>query len=320
LNRGLPIDALFSHTSLTRRELEAGSDITVEDFVSLLENAKQVSGDETLGLMIGRHADVSALGSVGMAAAAAPNLRAGLQTMESYALLHASYVTIELASNLQGLSLKITYLATLGEVERFHAETWVMWVQHFVERVTGLPLQDAHYQMRFEKPAYTEAYARDLHSPVSFGHPYTSVEIPKHWLDTLSPFFDARAWRQSQVQLAHSVRERSSEAGDTYSQHVTALLRSFEPPLPELSEIVARLHVSERTLNRRLRGEGSSFREIKSALLQNWARQYLAETGHTVEAIAALLGYQDTANFRRAFRLWEGCSPGEFRRRGADGN
>jgi AraC-like DNA-binding protein len=78
--------------------------------------------------------------------------------------------------------------------------------------------------------------------------------------------------------------------------------------------------VSERTLNRRLRGEGSSFREIKSALLQNWARQYLAETGHTVEAIAALLGYQDTANFRRAFRLWEGCSPGEFRRRGADGN
>lgn len=318
LHRGLPADALFTGTTLTQGELEAGSDITADNFVALLENARMVSGDETIGLMIGRHLDVSALGPVGMAAATAPNLRAGLQTLESFSLLHASYVTVELASNLHGLSVNIAYLAPLGEVERFHAETGVMWVQYFVERVTGLPLEDAEYRMGFARPAYSQAYSRDLHSPASFGHMHTSIELPRHWLDALSPYFNAQAWHQAQFELARSMREHSSKAGNTYTRHVTALMRSFEPPLPELTEIVARLHVSERTLNRRLRAEGSSFREIKSALLQNWARQYLVGTGYTVEAIAAQLGYQDTANFRRAFRQWEGCSPIEFRRRSAD--
>jgi AraC-like DNA-binding protein len=45
-----------------------------------------------------------------------------------------------------------------------------------------------------------------------------------------------------------------------------------------------------------------------------WARRHLRETGQSVEAIAAALGYQDTANFRRAFRKAQGCTPSEFRR------
>ena len=92
-------------------------------------------------------------------------------------------------------------------------------------------------------------------------------------------------------------------------------MRSCEPPLPDLGAVAARLHVSERTLNRRLQQEGTSFRQVRGELLNAWARQHLRETEHSVEAIAAALGYQDAANFRRAFRKQEGCSPGEFRRR-----
>ena len=72
--------------------------------------------------------------------------------------------------------------------------------------------------------------------------------------------------------------------------------------------------MSERTLNRRLQREDTSFRAIKGRILNNWARRHLRETDHSVEAIAAALGYRDTANFRRAFRNAEGRSPSEFRR------
>jgi AraC-like DNA-binding protein len=75
--------------------------------------------------------------------------------------------------------------------------------------------------------------------------------------------------------------------------------------------------MSPRTLNRRLQQEGSSYRVIKGTVLESWARLHLRETQLSVEAIAAALGYQDTANFRRAFRRSEGCSPSEFRRRSA---
>ena len=49
------------------------------------------------------------------------------------------------------------------------------------------------------------------------------------------------------------------------------------------------------------------------------AVEYLASTGDSVESIAAALGYQDAANFRRAFRGWENCSPGEYRDRASSG-
>ena len=87
--------------------------------------------------------------------------------------------------------------------------------------------------------------------------------------------------------------------------------------LPDCEPILDRLHLSERTLNRRLQLEGASFRDIKAGVLQYWARLYLAETDLTVEAIGGALGYQDAANFRRAFRKAKGCSPQEYRRRTA---
>jgi AraC-like DNA-binding protein len=56
-----------------------------------------------------------------------------------------------------------------------------------------------------------------------------------------------------------------------------------------------------------------SFRDIRSSELRGWARRYLKNTDLNVESIAAVLGYKDAANFRRAFRGWENCSPVQFR-------
>ena len=56
-------------------------------------------------------------------------------------------------------------------------------------------------------------------------------------------------------------------------------------------------------------------RDRLNAVLCEWAERYLTESGHSVEAIAAILGYGDVSNFRRAFRSWTGLSPGDFRRR-----
>jgi AraC-like DNA-binding protein len=65
-----------------------------------------------------------------------------------------------------------------------------------------------------------------------------------------------------------------------------------------------------------LQDEGTSFRELRGKAIDRWARQYLQQTDLSVEAIAATLGYQDTANFRRAFRKRTGMTPGQFRSQG----
>jgi AraC-like DNA-binding protein len=314
LTQGRPVEALFEGTSLNREALETGGDITMADFLVILENGRRLSGNDQLGLVIGRHTNINALGAIGSAAAIAPTLREGLQVMENYTRLHISYIRLELSSSLRGLSVRFRFLEDTGATERFHAETAVMMVQHYVETLTGRTLENARYRLAMPAPAYAGEYDRWLHSPISFNQPYSGVELPAEYLDLRSPYYNAELWEQATRSLAEKIRELEGKENVPYTQYVVALLRSSEPPLPDLGAAAARLHVSDRTLNRRLQQEGTSFRKIKGEILGSWARRLLRETDHSVEAIAATLGYQDTANFRRAFRKAEDCSPVQFRR------
>jgi len=315
LQQGIAPERLFEGTSLTRQELETGGDIAMEDFLAVLENGRRLSGNEQLGLVIGRHSNIITLGPIGTAAAIAPTIREGLQVLENYTRLHITYIRVELCSNLQGLSVSFQYLQDTGEVKRFHMEAAMMLVQHYLETVTGQLLETAEYRFSIGRPDYSSEYDKWLHSPVSFDWPRSSVELPAALLDLPSPYYNAQMWDQATLDLAQRIKALEGEEERPYTQYVNALMRAYEPPLPDLATVAQRLHMSERTLNRRLQNEGTGFRQIKGEILGGWARQHLLETDHSVEAIAAALGYQDAANFRRAFRNAEGCSPSEYRRK-----
>ncbi len=84
--------------------------------------------------------------------------------------------------------------------------------------------------------------------------------------------------------------------------------------LPTLSEVAGRLFLSTRTLRRRLEDAQTSYQEIVGETRRDVAVRYLTQTSLSTEAIAEILGYSDTANFRQAFKRWTGESPQQFRR------
>ena len=305
---------LFADRTLSRDELVRGSDIPMSDFLHILRTGDVLLGDEQLGFMLGRNMHVFAMGPVGTGMAVAPSLREGLQLLESFTRLHVSYIDISARSTMQGLTVTILYQHDTGYLERFHTETAMMLLQQYMQTLLGERISDALYRLAIPTPDNSEEYAKALRGPISFDADANEVDIPRHWLDLPSPYYHSELWHQAQMTLSKSLKEHGKRAGTPYTQHVAALLRTSEPPLPELSEVANDLQVSARTLNRRLQAENSSFRQLKSHALANRAKLYLQHTDHSVEAIAEKLGYKDTANFRRAFRKSEGCSPGECRR------
>ena len=78
--------------------------------------------------------------------------------------------------------------------------------------------------------------------------------------------------------------------------------------------IAARLHLSSRSVHRRLEEEGSSFRGIKDALRRDLALARLAKSDDSIAQLAADLGYADTSAFYRAFVDWTGMAPAHYRR------
>jgi AraC-like DNA-binding protein len=93
------------------------------------------------------------------------------------------------------------------------------------------------------------------------------------------------------------------------------LRRSLAGKRPTLRAVSRELGMSARTLQRRLNDAGITFQELIQATRRELARHYLKQPAVELNEAAFLLGFEDANSFFRAFQVWEGTSPGEWRTR-----
>jgi AraC-like DNA-binding protein len=105
----------------------------------------------------------------------------------------------------------------------------------------------------------------------------------------------------------------AADFADSARQLVDALLDLGIVDLPAAAESI---HMSERSLQRRLTASGLSFTQLVEEARFARARRLLLDCGVKIVEISAELGYSDSANFTRAFRRWSGVSPQAFRKTG----
>lgn len=141
--------------------------------------------------------------------------------------------------------------------------------------------------------------------------------------------FDRAEWdapvERADAELARVLEEHarmlSARLPDTTGGFDAAVRKALTAALPEDAQVatVARaLHVSVRTLQRRLVAAGTTFRDVSDAARRSLAEEYLADPCVSIAEVAFLLGFSDQTSFNRAFRRWTGASPGVWRRRVAE--
>jgi len=93
------------------------------------------------------------------------------------------------------------------------------------------------------------------------------------------------------------------------------LRRSLAGKRPTLPDVAQELGMSARTLQRRLTDAGITFQQLVEDSRRELARHYLKQSAVELNEAAFLLGFEDANSFYRAFQVWEGTSPGEWRNR-----
>ena len=82
---------------------------------------------------------------------------------------------------------------------------------------------------------------------------------------------------------------------------------------PNQKQIAQALHVSNRTLQRKLKDEGTSFVDLLQDTRLQLAQKYLAQPGRSVVEITYMLGFSEPSTFSRAFKRWTGQAPADYR-------
>ncbi|MGJ8670487.1 MAG: AraC family transcriptional regulator [Oceanococcus sp.] len=113
----------------------------------------------------------------------------------------------------------------------------------------------------------------------------------------------------AQEQLAALSRDAQSWSALVQKE----LSRQLQYGAVSKSVTAQQLGVSERTLQRHLSSDGTSYQQILDALRQHLAQQRIADAELSFAAIAEALGFAETASFHRRFKAWTGMTPGEYR-------
>ena len=159
-------------------------------------------------------------------------------------------------------------------------------------------------------PDTTDPYWQFFRAPVRFDQEWAAIAFPSRLLE--QPI--AGADRAAHQTAEHLIRHHGSEAPLQMSEQLRRLLRAEFIQNPWSGKAVARhLAVHRRTLSRRLRAEGTSFRSVATQIRFETAKQLLADTNMTLAQISACLGFSEAAAFTHAFRRWSGVTPSFWR-------
>jgi AraC-like DNA-binding protein len=96
-------------------------------------------------------------------------------------------------------------------------------------------------------------------------------------------------------------------------ESVERAVRKNMKALPTLADVARQLHLSERTLRRRLGESDVSYQALLDNVRKNRAIELLANTALSIEQVALEVGFSDAHNFRRAFKRWTKSAPSDLR-------
>lgn len=165
----------------------------------------------------------------------------------------------------------------------------------------------------YPRPSHAAEYARVYTERSSFDAPKLSATIAAGLLDlpVRRTEGDLAAFLEGSPGKIAMLYRRDREVARAVREALGASLASA----PGFDALAAALHLSARSLHRRLAEEGTSYRQIRDALRRDEALHRLENAHERICDVAAALGYSEPSAFFRAFVAWTGVSPSEYRRR-----
>jgi AraC-like DNA-binding protein len=156
--------------------------------------------------------------------------------------------------------------------------------------------------------------------PVKFGARRNVLVL--HTADLDRPFLTHNGELPEMLdpELDKALKEQSAQR--SISEQVKWILkRLLAGARPDISAVARELGLSDRTLQRRIDDDGTTFRklllearqELPHLARQELPREYLNRQDIEVAEVAYLLDYEDSNSFYRAFRTWEGTTPSQLR-------
>ena len=304
------VDVLRS-TGISPRQLDDPDEhITHIQQLRLYQNSFSLSLTPGLGFRLGARFKPGHHGVLGHALLCAENGRDELRITSHYARIRGFLLDFRVREEGDNTILSAHEVLELGPVH-------VMAVEELMSiladpKGSGRPVRGpSQILIDYPAPAHREQYESLYQCPIRFDADAVEIWFPNAVLEIPREMSNAQMLQICE-ERCRAILERLGSGGQMADRVRSQILaaRGFR-----LDAVAERMAMSPRTLRRRLKDEGTSFRDVVGDVRKGLALDYLESSDLGLEEIAMLLGYEDAANFNRAFRRWVGIAPARHRNR-----
>lgn len=278
----------------------------------LLASCTAVTGCRHFGLLVGEHAGPSSLGVAGFMLRSAPDVGSALRSLVQHLDLQdqGGVPTLHVSGNVTKLGYDII-LPGVAAADQIYDITMAI-ACNIMRGLCGKGWNPDEVLLSTLQPQNLAPYRRFFRAPLHFNAEQSVVVFPTRWLDHQIPSADALLHRHLEKEAAelHNLRNPDTDIVSSLHRLLRQSLVSRQCTVPDLAR---QLHIHERTLNRRLQEEGTSFRRELDTIRYEMARHFLVESAMPIARIARALNYADVSAFSRAFKRWAGMTPAQWR-------
>ena len=311
---GVDVAALFAEAGLERAVLDdPDGRFEIDELSHLWELAVARSGKPTLGLSRDLAYTYGKLGVVGHELMACTTLLAALQRLERSMNVVSNAATFALAEDRDGWWFELGHRGGERPVPRQRVEFGMLTMLGFCSWITGRELQPRAVEFIYPEPADASAHRAAFVCPLRFSATANRALLSRADMERALPCRDS-GMAALHARLVDDELERL-EPADTSAAVRRWLATRLAATGPRRRNAASALHVSDRTLQRRLHAEGTTFQRLLDDTRRELAQQYLRKPRHTLQRVAELLGFDDPSNLHRACRRWFGETPGHYRAR-----
>ena len=283
--------------------------LSTEEYFRLWSSVERQAGDPGIGLRIGSELSVEAFDPPIFAALCSRNLNEALERLAKYkrliapATLHVDVGPRSTSLALEWLDTTVDPPAALIDVEL----AFLVQLGRIGTRGRLCPTEAGSPKLGAPRNAYMQL----------FGVVPRRAAMPKLVFraeDAAMPFLTAnvKMWDFFEPELKRRLSELD-ETANVADRVRAALLELLPGGAASMEAVSKRLGASARTLQRRLKDEGSNFQDVLNRTREELARHYLKSSRMTAVEISFLLGFDDPNSFFRAFHQWTGSTPEQAR-------
>jgi len=310
-SKGIQPAQALAGTELTVAELERpNQQVPLTLCIKVFTNVQRLLNDPSLGLQLGQLLTIRHHGFLGYAVLSSRTVGEAVDLAVRYFRTRTSLLEIRLFREGDMAVIQVDERAPLGDIKVTVFDALISLFRVCGEQLTGRRF-NAEIRLSYPEQAHHAALKAELGNKLSFDCAFMQVRFPRIGLQLPLGLPDPQLLTMAQQQCEAELQRLQDERG--LLPEVRRVTKEQLSDQVSLITVADALHLSPRTLRRRLAELGTSFQMILEQLRRGRAVELLLHSGLSVEQIASELGYLDPSNFGRAFRRWTGQSPREYR-------